>query len=89
MFSYVTRYLSGMKYISVSQDGLLLQVSAMSEKLVVEFADGVTQTVPASYIEFVERLILPQFKDVQREEVISSSHSGSTQVGWAEVHLFV
>lgn len=55
----------------MSQDGLLLQVSAMSEKLVVEFADGVTQTVPASYIEFVERLVLPQFKDMPRDEVRS------------------
>jgi hypothetical protein len=41
----------------------------MSEKLVVEFADGVTQIVPASYIEFVERLVLPQFKDMPCDEI--------------------
>lgn len=58
----------------MSQDGLLLQVSAMSEKLAVEFADGVTETIPASYIEFVERLILPQFKDMPRDEVRNDSH---------------
>ncbi|ESQ34341.1 hypothetical protein EUTSA_v10008275mg [Eutrema salsugineum] len=55
--------------LKVSQDGLLLQVSSISEKLAVEFADGVTETIPASYIEFTQRLILPQFKDVPCDEI--------------------
>ncbi|KAL1196249.1 2-oxoadipate dioxygenase/decarboxylase [Cardamine amara subsp. amara] len=55
--------------LKVSQDGLLLQVSSMSEKLAVEFADGVTESVRASYIEFVQRLVLPQFKDVPSDEI--------------------
>ncbi|XP_013634452.1 PREDICTED: uncharacterized protein LOC106340138 [Brassica oleracea var. oleracea] len=55
--------------IKVSQDGLLLQVSSISDKLAVEFADGVTETIPASYIEFTQRLVLPQFKDVPFDEV--------------------
>lgn len=70
-FYYINRYLIGMKnIISVSQDGLLLQVSSISDKLAVEFADGVTETIPVSYIEFTQRLVLPHFKDVPFDEVM-------------------
>lgn len=54
---------------SVSQDGLLIQISSISERLAVEFADGVTEIIPASYIEFTQRLALPQFKDMPSDEV--------------------
>ncbi|CAH8278845.1 unnamed protein product [Arabidopsis lyrata] len=53
----------------VSTDGLLLQVSSISEKLPVEFADGVTKLVPASYIEFTDRLVLPQFKELPYDQI--------------------
>lgn len=67
----INHYLIRMKkYISVSLDGLLLQVSSISDKLAVEFSDGVTETIPASYIEFTQRLVLPQFKDVPFDEVM-------------------
>ncbi|KFK22784.1 hypothetical protein AALP_AAs60811U000100, partial [Arabis alpina] len=55
--------------LKVSQDGQLLQISSLSEKLSVEFSDGVTETIPASYIEFTQRQILPQFKDLPRNEI--------------------
>ncbi|KAL1195749.1 2-oxoadipate dioxygenase/decarboxylase [Cardamine amara subsp. amara] len=55
--------------LKVSQDGLLLQVSTISEKLPVKFADGVTEIIPASYIEFTQRQILPQFKDLPHDEI--------------------
>ena len=42
-----------------------------SEKVAIEFADGVTEPITASYIEFVQRLVLPQFKDVPIDEVQS------------------
>lgn len=57
-------------YALVSQDGLLLQISSISEKLEVEFADGVTQTIPASYVEFFDCLVLPQFKDLPLDQVL-------------------
>ncbi|CAE5958436.1 unnamed protein product [Arabidopsis arenosa] len=41
----------------------------LKEKLPVEFADGVTKLVPASYIEFTDRLVLPQFKDLPYDQV--------------------
>lgn len=53
----------------MSQDGLLIQISSISERLAVEFADGVTEIIPASYIEFTQRLALPQFKDMPSDEV--------------------
>ncbi|KAL0800051.1 hypothetical protein Bca101_055226 [Brassica carinata] len=55
--------------LKVSQDGLLLQVSSISEKITVEFADGVTETIPASYIEFTQRLVLPEFKDLPHNQI--------------------
>lgn len=53
----------------MSQDGLLIQISSISERLAVEFADGVTEIIPASYIEFTQRLALPQFKDMPSDEI--------------------
>ncbi|KAF2531492.1 hypothetical protein F2Q70_00030839 [Brassica cretica] len=55
--------------LKVSQDGLLIQISSISERLAVEFADGVTDIIPASYIEFTQRLALPQFKDMPSDEI--------------------
>ncbi|XP_010551504.1 PREDICTED: uncharacterized protein LOC104822097 [Tarenaya hassleriana] len=55
--------------VKVSEDSLLLQISSISERLEVEFADGVTESIPASYIEFTERLVLPQYKDVPGDEI--------------------
>ncbi|CAN6908242.1 unnamed protein product [Brassica oleracea] len=55
--------------LKVSQDGLLLQVSSISEKIAFEFADGVTETIPASYIEFTQRLVLPEFKDLPHNQI--------------------
>ncbi|CAF2110189.1 unnamed protein product, partial [Brassica napus] len=55
--------------LNESEDGLLLQVTLASEKVAIEFADGVTEPITASYIEFVQRLVLPQFKDVQIDEI--------------------
>lgn len=46
-----------------------MQVSSLSEQLPVEFSGGVVKSVPASYIEFTERLVLPQFKDLPHDQV--------------------
>ncbi|KAG7599292.1 hypothetical protein ISN44_As06g034790 [Arabidopsis suecica] len=55
--------------LKVSQDGLLFQVSSISERLPATFADGVTEIIPASYIEFTQRQVLPEFKDVPHDEI--------------------
>lgn len=53
----------------VSPDGLLLQSSTVADSTSFEFSDGITETVPCSYIEFAERLLLPQYKDLPPEKV--------------------
>jgi len=53
----------------VSPDGLLQQSSTVADSSLFTFADGITESIPRSYIEFAERLLLPQFKDLQDEEV--------------------
>lgn len=55
----------------VSPDGLLLQSSTVADSTSFEFSDGITEAVPCSYIEFAERLVLPQYKDLPPEEVSS------------------
>lgn len=76
-FGFPNLILSGMVQItnnfisslSVSPDGLLLQSSTVADSVSFSFSDGVTESVPCSYIEFAERLILPQFKDLPEKEV--------------------
>lgn len=53
----------------MSPDGLLQQSSTVADSSLFTFADGITESIPRSYIEFAERLLLPQFKDLQDEEV--------------------
>lgn len=53
----------------VSPDGLLLQSSTVADSVTFQFSHGVTETVPCSYIEFAERLVLPQYKTLPEEEV--------------------
>jgi hypothetical protein len=53
----------------VSPDGLLQQSSTVADSSLFTFADGITESIPRSYIEFAERLPLPQFKDLQDKEV--------------------
>lgn len=55
--------------MTVSPDGLLLQSSTVADSAPFQFADGITESVPCSYIEFAERLILPQYKDLPEKEV--------------------
>eukprot|EP00887_Chlorella_sp_A99_P007171 scaffold2.g7171.t1 len=45
----------------VSPDGLLKQSSTMADRVSFTFAEGDAHLVPGSYIEFAERLVLPEF----------------------------
>jgi hypothetical protein len=58
--------------IKKSPDGLLLQSSTVAEMIQAEFAAGERHSISGSYVEFAERLVLPQFshlskKDLKRE----------------------
>lgn len=57
----------------MSPDGLLLQSSTVADSISFKFSDGVTESVPCSYIEFAERLVLPEYKNLPDREVTTSS----------------
>lgn len=53
----------------VSPDGLLQQSSTVADSVSFQFSDGITDLVPCSYIEFAERLVLPQYTNIPEREV--------------------
>lgn len=55
--------------LTVSPDGLLQQSSTVADSIHFQFSDGLTESVPCSYIEFAERLVLPQYSNLPLEEV--------------------
>lgn len=57
-------------FVPVSPDGLLLQSSTVADSKEFEFSDGFKYSqVPASYIEFAQRLVLPEYEYLPEEEV--------------------
>ena len=48
--------------IKISADGLLRQSSTVAEMTEATFAGGETMKIAGSYVEFAERLILPEFR---------------------------
>ncbi|XP_057993810.1 uncharacterized protein LOC110650834 isoform X3 [Hevea brasiliensis] len=60
--------------LKVSPDGLLLQSSTVADSITFKFSDGVTESVPCSYIEFAERLVLPQYKNLPEQEQVREFH---------------
>ncbi|MCE7062855.1 DUF1338 domain-containing protein [Dyadobacter sp. CY343] len=55
--------------IKVSPDGGLLQSSTVAEMINAEFAGGEKLSISGSYVEFAERKILPQFKNIPQQEL--------------------
>ncbi|KAL3368200.1 hypothetical protein AABB24_009199 [Solanum stoloniferum] len=70
--------------LKVSPDGLLLQSSTVADSTSFEFSDGTTEAVPCSYIEFAERLVLPQYKDLPTEKVEEFHRRDGFEVGNAD-----
>lgn len=56
---------SGAK-IKVSPDGLLRQSSTIAELQLAEFAGGETMPIAGSYVEFSERLVLPEYRNLPK-----------------------
>ncbi|MEM9412308.1 MAG: DUF1338 domain-containing protein [Planctomycetota bacterium] len=59
--------------IKSSTDGLLLQSSTVAEMIEAEFSDGASgvelHDIAGSYVEFAERLVLPEFNSLRRSEL--------------------
>ncbi|KAL5722608.1 2-oxoadipate dioxygenase/decarboxylase [Ranunculus cassubicifolius] len=70
--------------LKVSPDGLLLQSSTVADSTKFQFADGVTEHVPRSYIEFAQRLVLPQFEHIPETEVEEFHRREGFEVGNAD-----
>ncbi|XP_059648893.1 2-oxoadipate dioxygenase/decarboxylase, chloroplastic-like [Cornus florida] len=70
--------------LKVSPDGLLLQSSTVADSVSFHFSDGVTESVPCSYIEFAERLVLPQYKNLPENEVKELHRRDGFEVGNAD-----
>ncbi|KAJ8457954.1 hypothetical protein OPV22_030880 [Ensete ventricosum] len=70
--------------LKVSPDGLLLQSSTVADTIPFDFADGVTESAPCSYIEFAERLLLPEYKNILDEEVKEFHRRDGFEVGNAD-----
>lgn len=50
--------------IKVSPDGLLRQSSTVAQMHLAGFSDGESMPIAGSYVEFSERLVLPEFRDL-------------------------
>lgn len=55
--------------IKVSPDGLLRQSSTLAEVQEAQFANGESMPIAGSYVEFSERLVLPEFKHLAPNEI--------------------
>ena len=51
--------------LQVSPDGGLLQSSTVADPVRITFADGSTGKVSGSYLEFAQRLVLPEFHHLE------------------------
>ena len=51
--------------LQVSPDGGLLQSSTVADPVRITFADGSTGEVSGSYLEFAQRLVLPEFQHLE------------------------
>ncbi|KAE8720650.1 putative receptor-like protein kinase [Hibiscus syriacus] len=67
-----------------SPDGLLLQSSTVADSIPFSFSDGINESVPCSYIEFAERLVLPQYKNQPESEIKESHRRDGFEVGNAD-----
>jgi hypothetical protein len=58
--------------IKISRDRLLRQSSTVAESIQATFADGETAEIAGSYVEFAERLPLPQYTKIPKEKLTNS-----------------
>lgn len=55
--------------IKESPDGGLLQSSTVAQQVEGEFNRGLTKMISGSYVEFAERRVLPQYRDLPQGEI--------------------
>ena len=70
--------------IKRSPDGLLLQSSTVAEMIEATFADGAAHPISGSYVEFAERLVLPQFRGLAKEAIRREHRRDGFEAGNAD-----
>lgn len=70
--------------LKVSPDDLLQQSSTVADSTSFTFSDGNTESVPCSYIEFAERLVLPEYRALPENEVEEFHRRDGFEVGNAD-----
>lgn len=70
--------------LKVSPDGGLQQSSTVADSQSFQFADHECRTVPASYIEFAERLVLPEYTGLPACEIQEWHRRDGFEVGNAD-----
>ena len=70
--------------IKKSPDGLLLQSSTVAEMLEAEFAGGEHHTISGSYVEFAERLVLPEFRHLPHDQITRAQRREGFEAGNAD-----
>ncbi|KAA0990240.1 DUF1338 domain-containing protein [Dyadobacter aurulentus] len=70
--------------IKVSPDGGLLQSSTVAEMIDAAFANGENLRISGSYVEFAERKVLPDFKDLPASEILRKHRRDGFEAGNAD-----
>ena len=68
----------------MSPDGGLLQSSTVADKVAFAFEGGEEGTVSASYLEFTQRLVLPEFSHLATHEIREHHRRDGFEVGNAD-----
>jgi hypothetical protein len=70
--------------IKISPDGDLHQASTVAQMIDAEFAEGTIFRIAGSYVEFAERRILSQFRDLPAEQVSRQHRREGFEAGNAD-----
>ena len=70
--------------IKISRDQLLRQSSTVAQTIIATFANGKTAEIAGSYVEFAERLPLPQYAKLPKEKLTNSHRREGFETGNAD-----
>ncbi len=70
--------------IKISRDQLLRQSSTVAQTILATFANGKTAEIAGSYVEFAERLPLPQYAQLPKEKLTNSHRREGFETGNAD-----
>ena len=63
--------------MQTSADGGLRQSATVSERVPIAFSDGSNALLPGAYIEFAERMVLPEFEHLKVSRIFAAANSST------------